>query len=329
MRIAVIGRGTSAARSQGTGPLQATTSPSACASRARGHGVDSGRGRRCGGGAARDPGGGRQGRCPRARRGAVRQGRRRRDERGRRLGEAARARRARGRRVAGAGVQHAGLGDLRRSRSWPAAADLFYAAEEGRAREVAEQLIRDVGLEPVWVGGPTRSTSSTASRAFGSRWSSSAASAADSPSRCCEKAEPLADGDDRSDEAGAQVWASPLLRLARSRTLSQVTKERLRIVLLRGHSRSRFRSLHRSPQKVLENGPFSSGRGFAGRAAGFGVRHSCEIATDGSGTALPLTAAFPTSGTSQSCTRTRTRRSEPRRSSRRNPLRAESTPRQA
>lgn len=32
-------------------------------------------------------------------------------------------------------------------------ADLFYAAEEGRAKEVAEQLIRDVGLEPVWVGG--------------------------------------------------------------------------------------------------------------------------------------------------------------------------------
>ena len=33
-------------------------------------------------------------------------------------------------------------------------ADLLYAAEEGRAREVAEQLIRDVGLRPVWLGGP-------------------------------------------------------------------------------------------------------------------------------------------------------------------------------
>jgi predicted dinucleotide-binding enzyme len=32
-------------------------------------------------------------------------------------------------------------------------ADLFFAAEEGQAREVAEQLIRDIGLEPVWVGG--------------------------------------------------------------------------------------------------------------------------------------------------------------------------------
>jgi predicted dinucleotide-binding enzyme len=32
-------------------------------------------------------------------------------------------------------------------------ADLFFACEDGRAREVAEQLIRDVGLEPVWVGG--------------------------------------------------------------------------------------------------------------------------------------------------------------------------------
>jgi predicted dinucleotide-binding enzyme len=32
-------------------------------------------------------------------------------------------------------------------------ADLFYAAEDGSAREAAEQLIRDVGLEPVWVGG--------------------------------------------------------------------------------------------------------------------------------------------------------------------------------
>ncbi len=32
-------------------------------------------------------------------------------------------------------------------------ADLFYAAEDGRPREVAEQLIRDVGLRPVYVGG--------------------------------------------------------------------------------------------------------------------------------------------------------------------------------
>jgi predicted dinucleotide-binding enzyme len=32
-------------------------------------------------------------------------------------------------------------------------ADMLYAAEEGPARETAEQLIRDVGLEPVWVGG--------------------------------------------------------------------------------------------------------------------------------------------------------------------------------
>jgi predicted dinucleotide-binding enzyme len=32
-------------------------------------------------------------------------------------------------------------------------ADLFYAAQDGRPREVAERLIRDVGLEPVWLGG--------------------------------------------------------------------------------------------------------------------------------------------------------------------------------
>jgi len=32
-------------------------------------------------------------------------------------------------------------------------ADLFYAAEEGRAKDVAERLIADVGLQPVWVGG--------------------------------------------------------------------------------------------------------------------------------------------------------------------------------
>lgn len=32
-------------------------------------------------------------------------------------------------------------------------ADLLYAAEEGVARETAEMLIRDVGLEPVWLGG--------------------------------------------------------------------------------------------------------------------------------------------------------------------------------
>jgi 8-hydroxy-5-deazaflavin:NADPH oxidoreductase len=32
-------------------------------------------------------------------------------------------------------------------------ADLFYAAEEGRAQEVTRTLISDVGLRPVWVGG--------------------------------------------------------------------------------------------------------------------------------------------------------------------------------
>lgn len=32
-------------------------------------------------------------------------------------------------------------------------ADLLYAAEEGIARQTAETLIRDVGLEPVWLGG--------------------------------------------------------------------------------------------------------------------------------------------------------------------------------
>lgn len=32
-------------------------------------------------------------------------------------------------------------------------ADLFYAAEEGDGKEVAERLITDVGLRPVWLGG--------------------------------------------------------------------------------------------------------------------------------------------------------------------------------
>jgi hypothetical protein len=32
-------------------------------------------------------------------------------------------------------------------------ADLFYAAEEGHAKHVADTLIADVGLEPVWLGG--------------------------------------------------------------------------------------------------------------------------------------------------------------------------------
>jgi 8-hydroxy-5-deazaflavin:NADPH oxidoreductase len=32
-------------------------------------------------------------------------------------------------------------------------ADLFYAAEEDHAKEVAERLIADVGLRPVWLGG--------------------------------------------------------------------------------------------------------------------------------------------------------------------------------
>jgi 8-hydroxy-5-deazaflavin:NADPH oxidoreductase len=32
-------------------------------------------------------------------------------------------------------------------------ADMFYAAEEGRGKDVAETLISDVGLRPVWLGG--------------------------------------------------------------------------------------------------------------------------------------------------------------------------------
>lgn len=32
-------------------------------------------------------------------------------------------------------------------------ADLFYAAEEGLAHDVAERLVCDVGLRPVWLGG--------------------------------------------------------------------------------------------------------------------------------------------------------------------------------
>jgi 8-hydroxy-5-deazaflavin:NADPH oxidoreductase len=32
-------------------------------------------------------------------------------------------------------------------------ADLFYAAEDGHANEVAHRLIADVGLRPVWLGG--------------------------------------------------------------------------------------------------------------------------------------------------------------------------------
>jgi len=32
-------------------------------------------------------------------------------------------------------------------------ADLFYAAEEGAAKEAADRLIADVGLVPVWLGG--------------------------------------------------------------------------------------------------------------------------------------------------------------------------------
>jgi predicted dinucleotide-binding enzyme len=32
-------------------------------------------------------------------------------------------------------------------------ADLLYAAEDSLARDTAETLIRDIGLEPVWLGG--------------------------------------------------------------------------------------------------------------------------------------------------------------------------------
>lgn len=32
-------------------------------------------------------------------------------------------------------------------------ADLLYAAEDGHPRALAEQLIRDIGLEPIWLGG--------------------------------------------------------------------------------------------------------------------------------------------------------------------------------
>lgn len=35
-------------------------------------------------------------------------------------------------------------------------ADLFYAGTDGRSRQAAEQLITDVGLNPVWVGGPEK-----------------------------------------------------------------------------------------------------------------------------------------------------------------------------
>ena len=33
------------------------------------------------------------------------------------------------------------------------AADLFYAAEEGHAKDVADRLIADIGLKPIWLGG--------------------------------------------------------------------------------------------------------------------------------------------------------------------------------
>jgi len=33
-------------------------------------------------------------------------------------------------------------------------ADLFYAGPDGPSRPAVEQLIADVGLHPVWVGGP-------------------------------------------------------------------------------------------------------------------------------------------------------------------------------
>ncbi len=32
-------------------------------------------------------------------------------------------------------------------------ADLFYAGPDGRSRDLIEQLVTDVGLRPVWVGG--------------------------------------------------------------------------------------------------------------------------------------------------------------------------------
>jgi predicted dinucleotide-binding enzyme len=34
------------------------------------------------------------------------------------------------------------------------AADLFYCGPDGDARATVEQLITDIGLRPVWVGGP-------------------------------------------------------------------------------------------------------------------------------------------------------------------------------
>jgi predicted dinucleotide-binding enzyme len=33
-------------------------------------------------------------------------------------------------------------------------ADLFYAGPDGQSRELVERLVEDVGLRPVWVGGP-------------------------------------------------------------------------------------------------------------------------------------------------------------------------------
>ena len=58
-------------------------------------------------------------------------------------------------------------------------ADLFYAAEEGRAKDVADQLISEIGLRSGSVA-PSRSTSSTRSHRSGSRSCSSASWAGDS-----------------------------------------------------------------------------------------------------------------------------------------------------
>ena len=153
MRIAVIGAGTIGRTLGASGQPPATRSSTASVPRGARDRADRRCRRRRGGRPARRPGPGGEGGARRARLGARRQGRDRRDQR-----------------LQGAGKLHAldeladGAHPVRafNTLGWEnfadpvfdgVTADLFYAAEEGHGKEVADRLIAEIGLRPVWLGG--------------------------------------------------------------------------------------------------------------------------------------------------------------------------------
>ena len=105
-------------------------------------------------------------------------------------------------------------------------ADLFYAAEEGNAKEVADRLIADVGLRPVWLGGVDAFDLVDSLTRLWFTLASSANSAAGSRSRCWAAANEPSPSGLRDPEAWKpstpvpNAFDSPSRPRARTRGLS-------------------------------------------------------------------------------------------------------------